>query len=496
MTKIWAFMLLVFSTPIYACINGEFTPYVPICAEVRTDPLNEALENDNNPAVMSFEQLKHYQGYSCNADNLVETLSSEVQTHRLKPENVGAHNNEVKLSLERHTRDNSFNSGVNHSATLLRHNQPKEALELLKTLNETYPNEYKIATNMGTAYELLGDNVTALQWIERGIALNPQSHQGSEWVHVKILEAKIAAKNDPHWFEHSSILGLPFRKNGLMFQQMVFPNTNTGQPASLLNMIDHIGLQLKERMSLVPPQDPVVANLLFDLSHLLAVQHSYENAIEISRLSLLYGDKNAAQSLPHFQQLKTETHLTQLKGLIVPTALWMLMWLGVCCAMKAILHLGRCSYKSSSDRMFLKCVFYVFSLIVVCTTVSYFMEHTWELVLQYLSVIGRPLTASELLSGGALVIMCLWVGTAWFLILKNEISYIRRIWHGVFFCASWIWGLGFIYLNPEYIVMPWDGITFAVMVSLAAVVSLYLWVQRFSKKCSNMGRDFNHIRRL
>jgi hypothetical protein len=69
---------------------------------------------------------------------------------------------------------------------------------------------------------------------------------------------------------------------------------------------------------------------------------------------------------------------------------------------------------------------------------------------------------------------------AWFLILKAEISYTSVIWHWMFFSASWIWGLSFIYLNPEYLVMPWDFITFGIMLSLGTIISLYIWVQKFS----------------
>lgn len=488
MKKIWAFVLLAISVPVHACINGEFTPYVPTCADVRPKQIDEAFESADNPPFMSAEQIMTDQGhYPCNADHLVATLHLEVDKHRVKQSSEARGiDSEVKKSWERYTRSPNLNSGIHHSANLLRNNQPQEALELLKTLNTLYPHEYKVATNMGTAYELLGDDVAALQWIKRGIELNPQSHYGSEWVHVKILEAKLAAKHDPHWFERSSILGLPFRKDGMMAPQVIFPTTNTGKPANLLNMIDHVGLQLKERMSLVPPQDPVVANLLFDLSYLLALQKSYENAADISQISSLYGDKQAEQTTTHFQQLDVEAYLQQVKKLVLPTFIWMLSWVGVCYIIKAILRLGRWSYQSSFDSTFLKFVFYIFSIIVICTTASYFLQNTLELILQHLLIIGHHINIYKLLTVAVFFIMVAWVLCAWILILKYERSYTSATWHWMFFAATWIWGLSFIYFNPEYLVMPWDFITFAILLSLGALISFYLWVYQFSKIVLNL----------
>jgi len=45
--------------------------------------------------------------------------------------------------------------------------------------------------DLGTAYELAGKNEPALRWIREGLRRNPNSHKGTEWLHVKILEAKI-----------------------------------------------------------------------------------------------------------------------------------------------------------------------------------------------------------------------------------------------------------------------------------------------------------------
>ena len=61
-----------------------------------------------------------------------------------------------------------------------------EAVPLLEEIERTQPGLYQTATNLGTAYELLGHPKQALTWIEQGIAINPDSHGGSEWISDKV----------------------------------------------------------------------------------------------------------------------------------------------------------------------------------------------------------------------------------------------------------------------------------------------------------------------
>ena len=67
----------------------------------------------------------------------------------------------------------------------------EEAIELYLDIEKIKPNRYSTASNIGTAYELIGQNENALKWIKKSVELDPKSHNGSEWIHIKILEAKI-----------------------------------------------------------------------------------------------------------------------------------------------------------------------------------------------------------------------------------------------------------------------------------------------------------------
>ncbi len=86
----------------------------------------------------------------------------------------------------------------------------KEALSLFQKLEQEEPGTYRTAANLGTCYELCGQDQEALHWIQVGMKLFPQSHEGTEWLHVKILQAKIAIAKDPDWLKSHSVLGYDF----------------------------------------------------------------------------------------------------------------------------------------------------------------------------------------------------------------------------------------------------------------------------------------------
>src|SRR5258708_17631923 len=87
----------------------------------------------------------------------------------------------------------NFNERSDYAVSLVYVGKTKEAVELLQALEKEQPGTYVVAANLGTALELLGSNEEALYWIREGLRRNPQSHEGTEWLHAKILEAKIAA---------------------------------------------------------------------------------------------------------------------------------------------------------------------------------------------------------------------------------------------------------------------------------------------------------------
>lgn len=80
------------------------------------------------------------------------------------------------------------------AVNLMKLGMADSAIKILIPLAKKYPEEYNILANLGTGYELIGALDSAHKYISKGFEINPRSHRGSEWIHVKILEAKIQEK--------------------------------------------------------------------------------------------------------------------------------------------------------------------------------------------------------------------------------------------------------------------------------------------------------------
>lgn len=140
-----------------------------------------------------------------------------------------------------------------------------EALEILNRLQKEHPDNYNYAANLGTTYELLGKNELALQFIKKGIEINPDSHEGSEWVHVKILEAKLKMATQRGWIYQNRVLG-----TGVNFDS---------KESEILNEKTwDVEYQLQERIPFTPFPDALLANVFDELGDLYATQQSVELA--------------------------------------------------------------------------------------------------------------------------------------------------------------------------------------------------------------------------
>jgi len=159
------------------------------------------------------------------------------------------------------------------------------AIEKLQALESATPGNYSTAANLGTAYELAGDNKNALHWITEGIKRNEKSHYGTEWLHKKILEAKIALESDPDYLKKNHIL--PFADNPVQDHQFTFDYD--GRSLYLDELLRTLHYQLGERMLFVKPTDPVVADLLYSFAILEANTRILEPAVELLQLAKEYG---------------------------------------------------------------------------------------------------------------------------------------------------------------------------------------------------------------
>lgn len=162
------------------------------------------------------------------------------------------------------------------------------AIRLLQAIEQDTPGQYSTAANLGTAYELAGDNNNALKWISEGIRRNPDSHWGTEWLHALILEAKMRLEKDPDYLKVHRIIPLPEN-----FDSETKLNVG-GAERKISEIVSALNYQLRERVLFVKPLDPVVADLMFTYALCEAHTGVVESAVELLNISKDYGFQNSA----------------------------------------------------------------------------------------------------------------------------------------------------------------------------------------------------------
>jgi tetratricopeptide (TPR) repeat protein len=176
-----------------------------------------------------------------------------------------------------------FKLRSDYAATLVHQGKAAKAIPILEDIEKAHPNEYIVAVNLGTACELNGENEKALHWIREGLRRNPNSHSGTEWLHVRILEAKIADAKEPGWAKSHTVLGLDFGTGDVPVMPAQFPSGQT--PESVRKALIY---QLHERLAFVHPPDLLVAGMIADLADLEGLQETADHAAALYDLALTY----------------------------------------------------------------------------------------------------------------------------------------------------------------------------------------------------------------
>lgn len=218
--------------------------------------------------------------------------------------------NEVMLLFaeERMQSDNSIENRSDYAAALIYSGCLDEAIKLLNTLEQEASGDYSIAANLGTAYELAGENQLALKWTEEAITRSPDSHLGSEWIHVEILRAKVAWDAG----EERKVLNLNFGLEPLPAELNL--DRWKAHANTLEELRDQIFFQLTERTDFVPPKDAVVAELLFALANCVATTETIEEALPVYDLAEEYGYSNTALLRARRTHLENITEQNSLSG--------------------------------------------------------------------------------------------------------------------------------------------------------------------------------------
>jgi hypothetical protein len=143
-----------------------------------------------------------------------------------------------------------------YGAYLLMAGHVEEGLQLYRALIYKMPNVYEIQANLAVAYELNGNIDSAIYWQQKAVVTNPGAHNNSEWIHLKILEARKNMQTDAGWCLHNSV------------SQVALNDTNATKDDLIMrrerfykSMIE----QLNDRLPFALGNDPVMGKLLFEL---------------------------------------------------------------------------------------------------------------------------------------------------------------------------------------------------------------------------------------
>jgi tetratricopeptide (TPR) repeat protein len=215
---------------------------------------------------------------------------ADFYKQRLSPDEIKAEWKKKLSELEAQLKpDSDYKLRSDYAAALIHVGENKKAIEILEAVEKSKPGEYITAANLGTAYELNGEDEKALEWIKKGIERNAQSHYGTEWVHVKILEAKLELAKDPNWLKTHTVLGLNFGKDARPLMPGLPVPDHTGKERNTDDAMYAVEYQLHERLAFVSPPDAVVADLLFDLGNMFALAKTVEHAKPVYEMSLKFG---------------------------------------------------------------------------------------------------------------------------------------------------------------------------------------------------------------
>lgn len=183
-------------------------------------------------------------------------------------------------SLWKATRDVDYYS--DYGLIKVAQGKYKEAKEIYLEIETLKPGRFETAANLGTVYELLGEYRNALRWIKTAIKIEPLSHVDSEWLHVKILEARIHGSD--------AYIASDFLLN-TSFGDDTIPKTDLNQ-SQLLKLKSELFYQLNEQLTYHKDKDKVLAHLLFDLGNALLALNRVHAAVEVYEMANAYGYAN------------------------------------------------------------------------------------------------------------------------------------------------------------------------------------------------------------
>lgn len=176
---------------------------------------------------------------------------------------------------------NNIEAYSDYGLTLMYLGRYKEAKNVFIAIEKIQPDLYATAANLGTVYDLQNKNDSAYYWINKAIKINPESHEGSEWLHLKILDVK---RKGMSYLNSQFMIGTDLGNDSIPKSSL------SRQKLGILR--NHIFYQLSERTTFVKDPEPIIAFLLFQLGNIKAITNDITTALQTYNEAYYYGFKS------------------------------------------------------------------------------------------------------------------------------------------------------------------------------------------------------------
>lgn len=204
----------------------------------------------------------------------INSYTSEF-THKMSDEEVKE--NLIKNQLIKNKNLEQLND---YGVLLIYDRKYQQAIDIFNMIERQHPNLAKTAANLGTAYELNQQFEQAKHWIVEGISRDPNIHEGSEWIHVKILDAQLAQQKDRTWIQKNDVLGLDFGSRAAPLEKIKSVKFNE-KSYDLDTILEHSKIQMQQRLQFVH-HDPITAQILFNMANIEVVRYRTEDDSTVS----------------------------------------------------------------------------------------------------------------------------------------------------------------------------------------------------------------------
>lgn len=257
--SIFIFLILFKPVKNFACGNEYYTPEMPL-QKGRLN-LNMLLYSEYDMQI-SYWNNQIGDNIYAHRDSLYNAIFTKTGKYKYRQKVSWA---QIQTAIDNNTSYQLLSDFAWYELKL--YNKPN-AVKLLEYLYSKHPGEYNIVANLGTAYEVTGKNSKALQLLRKAVAINPASHYGSEWIHIRILEQKLADVPD-----YSKIINLQINDLHTWLNDKTYQYP---QPAD--SLLKQIAYQLHERTSFIKPPDKIIGHLIFDFASIAAKEYGQHQA--------------------------------------------------------------------------------------------------------------------------------------------------------------------------------------------------------------------------